>query len=123
MSMTADRASEVLGMAAVWNGCGRATREELREAISVARKILRENAEREKKPRTNADHIRAMSVEELAKFIPNWSCTNACKCSERYVDCNNECEECVIEWLRQPVTQTKPIADDDNHEHSGLLEE
>lgn len=53
---------------------------------------------------TNADRIRAMSDEELAKFIPDWSYTNACKCDEQpFVDCNNECEKCVLEWLKQPV--------------------
>lgn len=57
---------------------------------------------------TNADRIRAMSDEELAKFIPNWIYTNACKCGEHYVACNNECEECekcVADWLRQPAEE------------------
>ena len=54
---------------------------------------------------TNADRIRSMSDEELAKFIPNWSYTNACKCGEHYVDCNNECEKCVAEWLQQPAEE------------------
>ena len=58
-----------------------------------------------KPPMTNADRIRAMSDEELAKFIPNWSYTNACKCGEHYVDCNNECEKCVADWLRQPAEE------------------
>ena len=54
--------------------------------------------------KTHADRIRAMSDEELAKFIPNWSYTGACKCDEQsYVDCNNECEKCVLEWLKQPA--------------------
>ena len=52
---------------------------------------------------TNGDRIRAMNDEELAKFIPDWSYTNACKLSEEvYIDCNNECEKCVAEWLKQP---------------------
>lgn len=56
------------------------------------------------KVKTNADRIRAMTDEELAKFIPNWSYTDACKCVEKpYVDCNNECEKCVSEWLQQPA--------------------
>ena len=54
---------------------------------------------------TNADRIRAMSDEELAQFIPNWSYTDACKCGEHYVDCNNECEKCVAEWLKQPYKE------------------
>ena len=55
-------------------------------------------------PKTNADRIRAMTDEELEKFIPDWSYTNACKCGEKpYVACNNECEKCVSEWLQQPA--------------------
>lgn len=58
----------------------------------------------EKKPMTNGDRIRAMTDEELAKFIPDWSYTNACKLSgEVYIDCNNECEKCVAEWLKEPA--------------------
>ena len=58
-------------------------------------------------PPTNADHIRSMTDEELAEFIPNWSYTDACKCGEHYVDCNNECEKCVAEWLQQPYEEEK----------------
>ena len=54
---------------------------------------------------TNAQYIRSMTDEELAKFIPNWSYTDACKCGEHYVDCNNECEQCVAEWLKQPYKE------------------
>ena len=55
---------------------------------------------------TNADRIRAMSDEELAEFIPNWSYTNACKCEEQsYADCNLKCEECVLDWLQQPAEE------------------
>lgn len=57
-------------------------------------------------PMTNADRIRAMSDEELAEFIPNWSYTKACKCDEEtFVGCDNECEKCVAEWLQQPVRE------------------
>ena len=70
------------------------------EAIDYAIAALSETV------KTNADHIRAMSDEELAKFIPDWSYTNACKCDELpYVDCNNECEKCVLEWLKQPAEE------------------
>ena len=54
---------------------------------------------------TNAQYIRSMTDEELAKFIPNWSYTDSCKCGEHYVDCNNECEKCVAEWLKQPYKE------------------
>lgn len=56
------------------------------------------------KPITNGDRIRAMTDEELAKFIPDWSYTGACKCDELpYADCKYECAKCVIEWLKQPA--------------------
>jgi hypothetical protein len=45
-----------------------------------------------------------MSVDELAKFIPDWSYTKACKCDEEiYAGCNNECWKCVKEWLESEV--------------------
>lgn len=48
----------------------------------------------------NYERIKQMSVDEMAKFIPDWSYTKACKCDEEtYVDCNNECCKCVKEWL------------------------
>lgn len=55
--------------------------------------------------KTNADRIREMTDAELELFLPNWSYTNACKAGERdYVGCDNECEKCVAEWLKQPYT-------------------
>ena len=39
--MTDERAADVLGMAVWYNGCGRATHDELNEAISIAQKKLR----------------------------------------------------------------------------------
>ena len=55
-------------------------------------------------PTTNYDRIRNMSIDELAKFIPDWSYTKACKCDEEiYADCNNECWKCVKEWLESEV--------------------
>ena len=41
------------------------------------------------RPLTNAEHIRSMTDEELAEF------------GDRYVDCNNECEHCVADWLNK----------------------
>lgn len=56
------------------------------------------------KKQTNYDRIRNMSVEELAKFIPDWSYTKACKCDEEiYADCDNKCWKCVKEWLESEV--------------------
>lgn len=56
--------------------------------------------------KTNFDRIKAMTVDEMAKFIPDWSYTGACKCGEKsYVDCNNECENCVKDWLESEVNE------------------
>lgn len=55
--------------------------------------------------KTNADRIREMNDAELELFLPNWSYTNACKAGEHdYAGCDNECEKCVAEWLKQPYT-------------------
>ena len=76
------------------------------EAIFGRGALFEEVKERLRNEITNADRIRAMTDEELAKFVPNWSYTNACKCDEKpYVDCNNECDKCVAEWLQQPAEE------------------
>lgn len=55
---------------------------------------------------SNADRIRAMSDEELANFIPDWSYTKACKCDEQeFIGCDNQCEKCVLDWLQQPTEE------------------
>lgn len=60
----------------------------------------------DEKKQTNYDRIKAMSVEEMAKFIPDWSYTKACKCDEEiYADCNNECWKCVKEYLESDVSE------------------
>lgn len=57
-------------------------------------------------PITNADRIRAMSDEELAKFI-----ANPCQCAveperDGYRECGNDsCLKHLLEWLRQPVEE------------------
>ena len=53
------------------------------------------------KPTTNADHIRAMSDEELAEFIKNIK-VRAVLC--KAVKNNNAFEAlCSAEWLQQPA--------------------
>lgn len=56
------------------------------------------------KPMTNGDRIRAMTDEELAEFIldkrENGTCFNN-KCY--YYDPNKGCDDCTLEWLKQPV--------------------
>ena len=60
--------------------------------------------EEESQAMTNFDRIKAMSIDELAKFIPDWSYTKACKCDELpYAQCNYECDKCVKEWLESEV--------------------
>lgn len=84
-----------------------ASLERYKEALGMAIAALREQdvTDTNVGDKTNADHIRSMTDEELAKFIPNWSYTDSCKCGEHYVDCNNECEKCVAEWLQQPYKE------------------
>lgn len=48
---------------------------------------------------TNADRIRAMSDEELAKVI-----ADACDCDLiSGLSCHGECCDCILDWLRQEV--------------------
>lgn len=64
-------------------------------------------------PMTNADSIRAMSDEELAKwFADMWDCSY---CSEderlggnpllRGEQCDCKCDQHCLEWLKQPVEE------------------
>lgn len=56
-------------------------------------------------PMTNADRIRAMSDEELAKFLESdvWRCDKYKACSHCIM--RNEKGECmsVFKWLKQPA--------------------
>ena len=57
------------------------------------------------KPITNADRIRAMSDEELADFIDRCE-MNDIDYAKTFCDlCNGqyECDQCRLEWLRQPA--------------------
>ena len=50
---------------------------------------------------TNADRIRSMSDEELAKFIEDLPIDKAC---HRGLCFDGEtCEKCKLNWLRQPA--------------------
>lgn len=56
------------------------------------------------KRKTNADRIRAMSDEELAKILVDGFCCNSCKYKDtNRWDCPEECEKCCAEWLKQPA--------------------
>ena len=58
-------------------------------------------------PQTNADRIRAMSDEELAKAIASKAYTGACNDFDISYDgnCCHNCEKCdaIIKWLKQPA--------------------
>ena len=60
------------------------------------------------KPQTNADRIRAMSDEELAKWI-DWLFGRCEWCDTDKMasnDCNDvECTHCILEWLKQPAEE------------------
>lgn len=53
-----------------------------------------------KKPQTNADRIRSMEDEELAKILGN-----KCICPPT-TECVN-CVDCWLEWLQQPAEPPK----------------
>ena len=67
MSIESKRAAEVLGMAVTFNGCGRSTSEELKEAVRAAIDALREKAERE--------DPKPLTFEELQEMVgePVWT--------------------------------------------------
>ena len=52
----------------------------------------------EKKPMTNADRIRAMSDEQLARVFTDDLCELLCHSP---CTCDAECESHMLKWLRQ----------------------
>ena len=66
-------------------------------------------------PKTRIEHIRSMSVEELADAILERSeistaidfCQNFCGECENIPE--SECRKCLIQWLNSPVEQKKTI--------------
>ena len=52
----------------------------------------------EPKPMTNGDRIRAMSNEELAKFLDE---CNSQGCVYPARDCRQTCNQCIVEWLKE----------------------
>ena len=55
-------------------------------------------------PMTNADKIRAMSDEELSKFIREPFCDKRThdECTISYC---GVCDQCVLDWLQQPAEE------------------
>lgn len=48
---------------------------------------------------TNADHIRAMTDEELAEFVMDDMCPQSRQPEKSRC---RSCKECWLEWLKQP---------------------
>lgn len=51
-------------------------------------------------PQTNADRIRAMTGEELAKFLES---VTIASCVEPSRNCRASCTDCILDWLQQPA--------------------
>lgn len=67
---------------------------------------------REKPPMTNADRIRSMSDEELAKWLNETDGLFTCGDCIQFNNhpCDNDCKKHCLEWLQQP-------AEEDDHEN------
>ena len=80
-----------------------------REMFKIAAATLREKVERDARPQTNADRIRAMSDEELARWISDMWHGFVSKpwCDFRCQNCREgddyRCEKCALEWNKQPA--------------------
>lgn len=68
--------------------------------------------ERVQKVMTNADHIRSMSDEELAKFLDGFTGCNYCSEYETapfvgpgLCDCDGKCKRHLVVWLKQPYKE------------------
>lgn len=76
------------------------TKERMDERLAMMHRLYPESEEKH----TNADRIRSMTDEELAKFYFNFFFP---KCP--YCECNpkkpcpehDDCEKCLLEWLKQ----------------------
>ena len=58
------------------------------------------------KPKTNGDRIRAMTDEELARFIgDNSLCDQIQNDNGAWCKTQRECKVCFVEWLKQPLKE------------------
>jgi len=67
---------------------------------------------RARKPKTNADHYRSATDEELAVFL---ECFGVCHYCPEYEeasfveygipDCDGDCERHILDWLKQPYKE------------------
>lgn len=72
----------------------------LREALDMAVKALEDVTDKNVEKMTNADHIRAMTDEELVNVVP-------CPLGFSMFRCpmERQCGPCKREWLKQPMEE------------------
>ena len=73
-----------------------------------------EETESSKKPQTRIEHIRSMSVEELADKILKSELSEAIDFCQNFEQCRedvleDECRKCLIRYLNLPMEQKKTI--------------
>ena len=56
---------------------------------------------KKEKPKTNADRIRNMTVEELAEFLDYVTAVRIPWCADRNCPEEDICVKCALEWLKQ----------------------
>ncbi len=90
------------------------TVEQLREALSnpfvkigsISSSVFNELQEKiAAHPLTNADRIRAMSDEKLAYWMTHLHEDGHCLNERCQIFQDKTCEECVIDWLKQPAKE------------------
>lgn len=66
----------------------------------------------QRRKQTNADRIRSMSDEKMARWLAEWSfCADACPASTNEVEeaigycCPSNCKEQALTWLQQPAEE------------------
>lgn len=62
-------------------------------------------AKKENTPITNGDRIRAMTDEELAYWMTHLHEDGHCLNERCQIFQDKTCEECVIDWLKQPAKE------------------
>ena len=67
------------------------------EAVEVAFAAMMKQA-----VKTNANHIRSMSDEELTGFLTQ-AILQHCPCPTK--DCEPLCNNCILNWLKQPYKE------------------
>lgn len=69
--------------------------------------MMDEAKRRSTHPPTNADRIRAMSDEEMARLV--FMGREGLFCNKYSFECKKECscEDCVLDWLKQPAEEAR----------------